>query len=141
MTVLVNNILSEMERLPDNLIYGRVTAIVGLLVEVGGVHGALSIGDHCVLTGRNNRRVTCEVVGFRNGRALLMPFGSLDGIGLGCRAEVGSTEPVIYPDVSWLGRVIDAFGRPVDGKGPLAFGHGPRLQFHWRPQAPFRGLQ
>lgn len=121
-TVFVNNILSEMERLPDYQVYGRVTAIVGLLVEVGGVQGALSIGDHCVVIGRNERRVTCEVVGFRGGRALLMPFGSLDGVGLGCRAEIGATEPVIYPDPSWLGRVVNAFGDPVDGLGPLAFG-------------------
>jgi flagellum-specific ATP synthase len=51
-----------------------------------------------------------------------MPFGSLDGVGLGCRAEIGVTEPVIYPDKSWLGRVINAFGEPVDGKGPLPVG-------------------
>ncbi|MEO5337307.1 MAG: flagellar protein export ATPase FliI [Magnetospirillum sp. WYHS-4] len=122
MTVIVHNVLSEIERLPDYAVYGRVTAIVGLLVEVGGVQGSLSIGDHCVVIGRNDRRVTCEVVGFRQGKALLMPFGSLDGVGLGCRAEIGATEPAIYPDRSWLGRVINAFGEPVDGKGPLPIG-------------------
>ena len=54
--------------------------------------------------------------------ALLMPFGTLDGVGLGCRAELISSEPVIYPHRSWLGRVINAFGEPVDGKGPLLKG-------------------
>ena len=99
-----------------------MTAVVGLMLEVGGVQGALAIGDHCHVIGRNRRRVTCEVVGFRGGRALLMPFGSLDGVGMGSRAEVGTTEPVIYPGRDWLGRVINAFGEPLDGKGPLPAG-------------------
>ena len=122
MTVLVNNIINEIGRQPDIQIYGRVTAIVGLMLEIGGLQGNLAIGDHCRVIGRNRRRVTCEVVGFRGGRALLMPFGPLDGVGMGCRAEMGLTEPVIYPTHDWLGRVINAFGEPLDGKGPLPAG-------------------
>ncbi len=123
MTVLVKNIVSEIKRLPEYNTYGRVMAVVGLLVEVGGVQTALSIGDHCIIRSRSRRPVTCEVIGFRGGNALVMPFGSLDGVGLGCRAEVGAAEPVIYPNSGWLGRVINAFGEPVDGKGPLELGN------------------
>jgi len=119
---LINNIVNEVGRLPDYRVYGRVTAVVGLLVEVGGVQGSLSLGDHCQIIGRNDRRVVCEVVGFRNGRALLMPFGSLDGIGMGSETELIASKPVVYPDNTWLGRVISAFGEPVDGKGPLPVG-------------------
>ena len=122
MTVLTNNIANEVGRLPDYHVYGRVTSVVGLLIEVSGVQGNLSVGDHCRIIGRKNRRVICEVVGFRDGRALLMPFGSLDGIGMGCEAELIASEPVIYPDRAWLGRVINAFGEPVDGKGLLPTG-------------------
>ena len=122
MTVLVSNIINEIGRQPDIQIYGRVTDVVGLMLEVGGVHGNLTVGDHCRVIGRNQRRVTCEVVGFRDGRALLMPFGSLNGVGMGCRAELGVTEPMIYPGPDWLGRVINAFGEPLDGKGPLPAG-------------------
>ena len=50
-----------------------------------------------VITG--GRRVSCEVVGFRGGSALLMAFTALDGVGLGCRAEIAETQPVIYPHV------------------------------------------
>ncbi len=122
MTVLIQNMLHEIERLPDHEVFGRVTSVSGMLVEVGGAHGALSVGDRCDLIARSGRRVPCEVVGFRSGVALLMAFTALQGVGLGCRAEVAETQPVIYPHPSWLGRVINAFGEPVDGLGPLPKG-------------------
>jgi flagellum-specific ATP synthase len=93
-----------------------------MLVEVGGVQRRLSIGDRCQIAARGNRQLTCEVVGFRDGRALLMPFGALDGVGLGCRADVIDAEPVVRPTSQWLGRVLNAMGEPVDGKGPLPDG-------------------
>ena len=127
-----DNILNEIARLPDHSVYGKVTAIVGLMVEVQGVEGELSIGDRCTLIGRGERKVLCEVVGFKNQRALLMPFGTLDGIGLGSRAEVSVTDPLIYPDISWMGRVVNSFGEPVDGKGPLV--KGPKAyRVHAKP--------
>lgn len=122
MSVHFDNIVREVGRLPDHKVYGRVTAVVGLLVEVGGVDGHLSVGDHCRLVGRDGRKLTCEVVGFRDGSALLLPFGSLEGIGAGCKAEVGTARPAIFPDDSWLGRVVDGFGQAVDGLGPLDAG-------------------
>ncbi|WP_084005059.1 flagellar protein export ATPase FliI [Magnetovibrio blakemorei] len=122
MPVYVNNILNEVDRLPDFKIYGQVAAVVGMLVEVSGVEGVFSIGDHCEIHGRAKHRIACEVIGFRDDRALLMPFGPLEGVSLGCRVEVGSSQPVIYPCEGWLGRVVNAFGDPVDGKGPLPGG-------------------
>ena len=119
---LTDNIVNEIGHLSDHSVYGRVASIVGLMVEIEGIRDTLSIGDRCRLVGRDGRKVMCEVVGFRNERALLMPFGSLDGIGLGSRAEVSITDPVIYPDISWMGRVVNAFGEPADGLGPLVKG-------------------
>ncbi len=119
---LARNIVNEIERLPDCTLHGTVSEIVGLVVEVDGLQGNLSVGDHCRLVGRDGRRVACETVGFRGGKALLMPFGTLEGFGLGSRAEVGNGDPAIYPDQHWLGRVIDAFGEPIDGRGPLPAG-------------------
>jgi len=52
-----------------------------------------------------------------------MPFSSVAGVGMGCRVEISTSDPAIYPDPSWLGRVINAFGEPVDGKGPLLSGN------------------
>ncbi len=125
MTILIDNIISEIERLPGFREFGQVTSVLGMLVEVSGVEGLMSIGDHCRVHARNNRSVLCEVVGFREKRALVMPFGTLEGIGLGCPVEINSSEPVIYPDQSWLGRIVNAFGEPIDGKGPLTKGKQP----------------
>ena len=113
------NIQHEIEHLSSYKMYGQVMNIVGLMIHVGGVTGSLSVGDHCIIHARNERKVTCEVVGFADGNALVMPFGSIDGIGMGARAEVEISEPLIYPSNEWLGRIINAFGEPVDGKGPL----------------------
>jgi len=121
----ISNIINEINHLPDHRVYGRVSAVVGLLIEVSGVEGALSIGDHCNIIARNGRNLLCEVIGFRNNLALLMPFGPLEGIGLGCEVEIGVADPSIFPEMSWLGRVVNAFGEPVDNKGPIPAGAVP----------------
>jgi flagellum-specific ATP synthase len=117
-----SHFINEIARIPEYRYFGRVTAVLGLLVEVGGVERLLSIGGRCTIIARAGRRVPCEVVGFRNGRALLMPLGNLDGVGLGCKAEVSEGQPEVFPDESWLGRVVNALGEPIDGKGPLLNG-------------------
>ena len=132
LSLIADAIEAEVGHLSDYKVYGKVRGILGLMVEVEGVEGTLSIGDHCRLIGRGDNTVLCETVGFKNGLALMLPFGTLDGIGLGCRAEISVHSPVIYPDDSWAGRVINAFGDPVDGKGPLT--RGPRAyRIHARP--------
>lgn len=123
--MLIDSIVHQIERLPEHTVCGKVAAVVGLLVEVEGLDGCLSIGDHCRVVARHGRPVHAEVIGFRSGRALVMPFAALAGIGLGCRVEMATSGPVIYPHPGWLGRTIDAFGRPVDGKGPLPLGSQP----------------
>lgn len=118
----MHSITTDVERLPDFTRYGRVVGIQGLLVEVAGMQNALSIGSRCRILGRAGREVQCEAVGFRNKRALLMPFGFLEGIGMGCKVVVVEDDPVVYPGEGWLGRVINAMGEPIDGKGPLPRG-------------------
>lgn len=118
----IARLIQDIESLPDLRRFGRVTAVLGLLVEVGGIEKELSVGGRCVVEARDGRRLPCEVVGFRQSRALLMPFGSLDGVGLGCRAVVADGLPSVFPTNAWLGRVINALGEPVDGKGPLPKG-------------------
>ncbi len=120
--VNIPSLLSELERLPTHQVYGKVAAVQGLLVEVSGVQNNLSVGDRCNVVARDGRIVPCEVVGFRSGRALVMPFGALEGIGLGCRAEIAEAAPAIYPDDTWLGRVVSSMGKPIDGGGPLSVG-------------------
>lgn len=117
-----SRILADIEALAGNRIFGRVTAVQGLLIEVAGIENHLSVGGRCEIEARGGRKVLCEVVGFRNDRALLLPFSALDGVGLGCKAIVAQAQPAISPTPAWLGRVINALGEPIDGKGPLSLG-------------------
>jgi len=107
---------------------GRVADLSGLIVEVDGLTGQVTVGDRLDLLARDGRRIPAEIVGFRAGLAQAMPFAALDGIGpgdLACRAADRGGKL----DVSdgWLGRVVDPLGRPMDGRGPLAPGRSPRL--------------
>ena len=123
--MLIDHLIADIDRVPDHYLHGRITGVLGMMAEIGGVQRALSVGDRVSILARGDRRVPAEVVGFRAERALVMPYGTLEGVGLGCRAEIAQTQPVLYPDDSWLGRVINALGEPADDKGPLLSGrHG-----------------
>lgn len=115
-------LIQEIDSLNALRRFGRVTAVLGLLAEVGGIERELAVGGRCLIEARGGRYVPCEVVGFRQSRALLMPLGSLDGVGLGSRALVSEGQPAVFPNEGWLGRVVNALGEPVDGKGPLPKG-------------------
>jgi flagellum-specific ATP synthase len=115
-------LLAEIEKLPTLTRFGRVARIEGLAVEVTGAAGAVSLGGQVRLFAAGGKPIPCEVVGFREGRALVMPLGSLDGIALGARADFDDRPASIYPSTAWLGRVIDGFAAPLDGKGPLPHG-------------------
>jgi flagellum-specific ATP synthase len=121
--MVVSTFVKEIGQVADYRLYGRVAGVLGMLVEVAGLEQALSIGSRCAIHAQGNRRVICEVIGFRQRRALLLPFGSLEGVGLGCKAEVMESEPLVRPSNAWLGRVINAMGEPIDGKGPLPAGN------------------
>ena len=116
-------LLKEIEAIPTLTRFGRVARIEGLVVEVTGAAGAISLGGQVRLSLGNNKKIPCEVVGFRDGRALVMPLGALDGITLGRarRFRRPAGRPSI-PAKAWLGRVVDGFGKPTDGKGPLPQG-------------------
>ncbi|HEY4113201.1 MAG TPA: EscN/YscN/HrcN family type III secretion system ATPase, partial [Rhizomicrobium sp.] len=115
-------LLKEIETVPTLRRFGRVARIEGLLVEVTGAAGAVSLGGTVRLTVSSGLQIPCEVVGFRDGRALVMPLGELTGVSLGTRADFDDRPAMIHPSTAWLGRVIDAFGRPTDGKGALPQG-------------------
>lgn len=100
---------------------GRITQIIGLLIESQGPLAQL--GELCTIHPRASGVVVpAEVVGFRQGRVLLMPLGDMQGIGPGC--EVRATHKVcsIKVGTQLLGRIIDGLGNPLDGKGPVISG-------------------
>src|ERR1700760_3432924 len=102
-------LLQDIEAVPTLTRFGRVARIEGLAVEVTGAQGAVSLGGQCRISIGNHKTIACEVVGFRDGRALVMPLGSLDGITLGARADFEDQPFSIYPCQGWLGRVVNGF--------------------------------
>ena len=106
-------------------IYGRVVGVRGLMVEIAGPIHAMSVGARIVIETGGNRFIPAEVIGFSGSNAVVMPFGGLDGVRRGCRAVIATAASQVRPSPAWLGRVINAMGEPIDGKGPLAQGPSP----------------
>jgi len=96
---------------------GVVTDVTGLVIESQGP--ASAIGGFCEIQTARGRRVRTQVAGFRNGRILSIPLEEIDGLEPGdaiySRAEDARID--VGPDL--LGRVLDGFGRPIDGGPPL----------------------
>jgi flagellum-specific ATP synthase len=126
-------LLKDIEAIPTLTRFGRVARIEGLGVEITGAVGAVTLGGQVHLSIGNGKKIPCEVVGFRDGRALVMPLGPLDGISLGARADFENTPACIYPSRAWLGRVLNGFGEPMDGLGPLPQG---RLAYPLKASPP-----
>ena len=100
-------------------IYGRVNQVVGLVIEGRGPLS--SVGDSALIYPLDDSPpIHAEVVGFRDGKTMLMPLGDLRGIGIGSR--ILSKKQTVSATVGdgILGRVIDGLGHPIDGKGPLS---------------------
>jgi flagellum-specific ATP synthase len=97
---------------------GRVVRVVGLLVESDGPRA--SVGDVCeIASGPGEPALIVEVVGFRDGRLLSVPLGGTAGIRPGAKISARGGIGLLPADASLLGRVIDPFGRPLDGLGPI----------------------
>ena len=120
-------IAQDVSRVARVQAFGRVAGIRGLLVEVSGPLHMLSVGQHIAVETRGGA-VLVEVIGFEGEQALCMPFSGLEGVRLGAQAAVIPDSGFIRPTREWLGRVVNAFGQPIDGKGDL-------------PQGPLRPIR
>ena len=130
---------ARLRRVANVRISGTVTNLLGLVVEIEGLTGLAAIGDRLELQVRDQRRVPAEVIGFRNGAMQAMAYGSLDGLMHGAKAILHDAHHAML-DVSssWLGRVIDPLGRPLDDKGILFGGRTPRATRVAPPEATTR---
>ena len=104
----------------DNLfkLKGRVVNVVGLTIESAGPSAKL--GDICMVnpgTGNAHDTLTpAEVVGFREGMTLLMPYQEIEGIGPGSSVENTGESLKVRVDDGMLGQILDGFGRPTEGE-------------------------
>jgi len=113
---------ADIDAIDEVEVFGRVKAVQGLLVEVVGPVRELKVGGRVLIEAAGGGTLAAEIIGFRDGHALCLPFGPLAGVRLGCRAVFQSHDGAVYPTDAWLGRVINASGEPIDGKGPLPRG-------------------
>lgn len=111
---MTNDIAQKIRHLNLHGLTGKITNIVGLVVE--GFCPDASIGALCdIVPLHGGRPVPAEVIGFRDSRGLLMPLGDLRGMGPGSLIKVRETSPTIKVGEALLGRVVDAMGAPIDG--------------------------
>lgn len=107
--------------------YGYLLGFNGLVVEADGPNAR--IGELCEIDASSlGRRISAEVVGFRNGRTLLMPFGSLRGIAAGVRIRGLGRSLRVPVAKTMVGRVLDAFGEPLDGAPAIVPGGWREIQ-------------
>jgi flagellum-specific ATP synthase len=129
--------------------HGRVNNLIGLIIEATGLQaevgevclvGGTEAGRHSPaasipvsteagrhspeasipVSASNREAVPAEVVGFREGRTLLMPLGELQGIGPGTKVLPTGAPFRVPVGPQLLGRVIDGLGAPLDGLGAVA---------------------
>lgn len=130
--VALGSYVEDVAAAPVSRIVGRVQKVVGQLVEVEGLHVAVGRELDVVTP---SGVVPLEVIGFRDGRLLAAPLGPTAGIAPGARVRprIGETSAEVGDEL--LGRVIDAFGRPLDGRA-LVRSSG-RSALHAPPPSPF----
>lgn len=98
--------------------YGKVTKVIGLVVESAGP--AVSIGRLCTIESKeNDTRIKAEVVGFRDDRIVLMPLGPITGITPGSIVTSNYEELRVPVGKELIGRVLGGLGQPIDDLGPI----------------------
>lgn len=101
---------------------GRVVELVGLTVIAEGPPAA--VGELCLISLPNGKaELPAQVVGFRRGLTLLLPLTRLAGVEPGCVVRAMGTPLTAPVGEGLLGRVVDAFGNPLDGRGSIGRCH------------------
>ncbi len=97
---------------------GKIDKLVGMVIESTGPNA--DIGTVCRIHSlKNNTHIKAEVVGFKDNRVILMPYEDTNGITKGSVVESTGESPRIPVGKNLIGRVIDGFGNPIDGRGDI----------------------
>ena len=111
---------------------GFVRDIIGLIIECDGPKAKM--GDLCHIETGNPFQpyLETEVVGFKEGRVLLMPLGEMNDLCPGNKVfNTGHSFRVnVGPEL--VGRVLDGLGRPIDDRYPVS----KDIEFHTNAHAP-----
>ncbi|MGF1670547.1 MAG: flagellar protein export ATPase FliI [Balneolaceae bacterium] len=114
--------------------YGKVSSVIGTVIEATGLKA--SVGELHTIHTETGYKIRAEVVGIKNNRTLLMPLDRVEGIKGGCLVEPTPGSMNIKVSDSLLGRIIDANGTPIDGKGPVT--RSKNFPVHNDPPGPLQ---
>ncbi len=114
---LLENYVSQIESIEPKAARGQVESVRGLTVRV--VDLAVPIDSSVEIETERGTTIPGQVVGFENHYAMVMALGPLHGIARGNLVHGKSNSQRIICSPLLVGRVIDALGRPMDGKGPI----------------------
>jgi flagellum-specific ATP synthase len=112
---LLGAYFARLERCPGLRWQGRVTQVIGPLIESEGPF--CSVGEECQIIDSRGRALAGEIVGFRDSTVLSMPLELPRGIRYGDRVSTWGERPTIRVGDGLLGRVIDGSGKPLDSLG------------------------
>lgn len=97
---------------------GKITKVTGLTIESDGP--IASIGELCyIYPYHETEPILAEVVGFKEGKILLMPLGEMEGIASGSTVVASGKTLRVNVGEELIGRVLDGLGNPIDGKGSI----------------------
>lgn len=97
---------------------GKIEKIIGMTVEATGPE--CNIGDVCRIFRKGSEEfIYGEVVGFNEGKIMLMPYTDIEGIGPGSIVDNTGRQLEVNVGNGLIGRIINAIGQPLDGKGPV----------------------
>jgi flagellum-specific ATP synthase len=94
---------------------GHVVETDGTVIRIGGLSGQARLGDRVRVPIREGGAISGEIIELREGCVTAYPDQALQGAALGDRVVLYPASR-IAPDDSWIGRVIDPFGHPLDGR-------------------------
>ena len=116
----------EIGDVPVATLTGRIVAASGLLLESVGC--PLQTGQRCMIEIASGEWVPAQAVGFREQVSFLMPFKQAEGLSSGARVLPVPDRAELMIGHSWLGRIINGLGEPIDGLGRLGGEHLLDLQ-------------
>lgn len=112
----ISDQLHDLENSPKR--FGKISSVIGTVIEATGLDA--SVGELHTIHTHNGANIQAEVVGLKKDVTLLMPLDRVEGIKSGCLVESTPRSMSIKIGKELLGRIINANGKPIDEKGPIA---------------------
>ena len=127
---MFRQMIQQLQKTETYSLTGKIENIVGMSIEASG--GRAAVGDICrIYNGESGTQFTAEVVGFKNDHILLMPYSDMTGISAGNLVRNTGRQLTLQMGPFLRGRIINALGQPIDGKGPFTGGSAYCIEGHY----------